>query len=42
MAEFAAGQGIELLTSVMSITGAVNVGEGALAFGFCATAHVFE
>jgi DegV family protein with EDD domain len=42
MAEFAADQGVELLTSVMSITGAVNVGEGALAFGFCAPAHVFE
>ncbi|WP_293000604.1 DegV family protein [Nevskia sp.] len=33
--------GIELLTSVMSITGAINVGEGALAFGYCAAPHEF-
>jgi DegV family protein with EDD domain len=34
--------GVEVYTSVMSITGGVNVGEGALSFGFCAAPHEFE
>jgi len=42
MAEVASDRGIELLTSVMSITGVINVGEGAVAIGFCAAPHEFE
>lgn len=42
LAETAADLGVELHVSVMSITGAINVGEGALAFGFCARPHDFE
>ena len=32
---------VELLSSVMSMTGAINVGEGALALGFASEAHEF-
>jgi DegV family protein with EDD domain len=32
---------VELLASVMSMTGAINVGEGALALGFASEAHEF-
>ncbi|GAC1626127.1 MAG: DegV family protein [Nevskia sp.] len=42
MADVAAGLGVEILTSVMSITGVINVGEGALSFGFCSADHDFE
>ncbi len=41
MREVAAEAGVEVLTSLMSITGAVNVGEGALVFAFCAAPHDF-
>jgi len=34
--------GVSVYTSIMSITGGVNVGEGALEFGFAAADHEFE
>ncbi len=34
--------GVEVFVSLMSMTGAVNVGEGSLAFAFCADTHEFE
>lgn len=34
--------GVELLCSLMSITGAINVGEGALSFALAAAPHDFE
>jgi DegV family protein with EDD domain len=34
--------GVRMLASTMSITGAINVGEGALVFAFCAPPHEFE
>jgi len=40
-AEYAAERGVAVHASMMSITGVVNVGEGALAFGFCAPEHEF-
>ncbi|CEJ47392.1 hypothetical protein XAB3213_3880002 [Xanthomonas citri pv. bilvae] len=33
---------MELLESVMSLTGMVNVGKGALAVGFAAEPHAFS
>jgi hypothetical protein len=33
---------VEVFTSVMSMTGAINVGEGALAIGFAAPPHEFS
>jgi fatty acid-binding protein DegV len=42
MREAAAQAAVEVYVTTMSITGAINVGEGALAFGFCAAAHEFE
>jgi DegV family protein with EDD domain len=38
----AAEHGVEIYTSVASITACINVGEGALAIGFCAPAHEFQ
>ena len=37
-----ASQNVELFESVMSVTGMVNVGKGALCLGFAAEAHAFE
>jgi fatty acid-binding protein DegV len=34
--------GVEIYASVASITACINVGEGALAIGFCAPAHEFQ
>lgn len=42
MREAAADAGVEVFASLMSITGAVNVGEGALAFAFCSPEHDFD
>lgn len=42
MAAAAEAHKVELLTSTMSITGVINVGEGALSFGFCAPEHEFR
>lgn len=38
----AANHGVTVYASVASITACINVGEGALAFGFCAPAHEFK
>ncbi len=35
-------KGVELYESIMSVTGGINVGEGALAFGFAAEEHALE
>jgi DegV family protein with EDD domain len=40
--EVAAEHSINVLVSTMSITGAINVGEGALTFAFCAPPQEFE
>ena len=37
-----AGQNVEMFESVMSVTGMVNVGKGALVVGFAAEAHKFD
>ncbi|MDB5987607.1 MAG: DegV family protein [Nevskia sp.] len=42
MREVAEKAGVEVFVSLMSITGAVNVGEGSLVFAFCAEPHEFE
>ncbi|HMH68148.1 MAG TPA: fatty acid-binding protein DegV, partial [Pinirhizobacter sp.] len=36
------GAGVQMLESPMSITGMVNVGEGAMTIGFAAEEHVAE
>lgn len=42
LAQAADTAGVELLSSVMSITGGINVGEGALAFALCTADHEFD
>jgi DegV family protein with EDD domain len=38
----AAEHGVTIYASVASITACINIGEGALAFGFCAPSHEFK
>ena len=42
MREVCTAQNIDVYESVMSLTGMVNVGKGALVVGFAAEPHPFE
>lgn len=42
MCDIAANAGVKVHVCVMSMTGGINVGEGALAFGFAAPEHEFD